>query len=360
MQLIDLLRNRLLGGFQTPGINPNAPPTGVPPQASPQGMQGRIMQGIESPLGQIGLQMLANSRDARGNPVSLGQSAGNAVLGYQQQQRDIADNDLRKQYMQAQIKQMGLPDPAQVHAPVMVTGPDGNPVYVSREEAIGKQPYVAPPNSNSDPREIAIARALNDPNTPDAVKKDLRQLMDRMYRDNAGEPLVAIQTPDGRTVLVPRSQAVGATPAATRENPSGEERAAANYYGRMEAAEKLLGNFKPTLMQSIAAEKWMEGGSATSAVANSMLGEQGGSFYQAAADWVRAKLRKESGAVISPEEMVQEIRTYFPQPGDSAARIEQKRQARLQAMSGMKDMSGRAAPSTAPPGGNAEDPLGLR
>ena len=59
--------------------------------------------------------------------------------------------------------------------------------------------------------------------------------------------------------------------------------------------------------------------------------------------------------MIAPEEMIQEIRTYFPMPGDSDGVIAQKTEARKQAMSGMKDMGGRAVK-----GSGDDDPLGLR
>ena len=51
-------------------------------------------------------------------------------------------------------------------------------------------------------------------------------------------------------------------------------------------------------------------------------------YSQAQMDWVRAKLRKESGAVIGADEMADEITTYFPQLGDGDAVIAQKAQAR--------------------------------
>jgi hypothetical protein len=66
-------------------------------------------------------------------------------------------------------------------------------------------------------------------------------------------------------------------------------------------------------------------------------------------DWVRAKLRKESGAVIGAEEMAAEIRTYFPQAGDSKAVINQKAQSRAQALEQMRSSSGRAKPVQAKP-----------
>ncbi len=49
---------------------------------------------------------------------------------------------------------------------------------------------------------------------------------------------------------------------------------------------------------------------------------------QARRDFVNAVLRKESGAVISPAEFENASRQYFPQPGDDATVIEQKRRNR--------------------------------
>ncbi|NQY83442.1 MAG: hypothetical protein HRT34_01320, partial [Alcanivorax sp.] len=58
--------------------------------------------------------------------------------------------------------------------------------------------------------------------------------------------------------------------------------------------------------------------------------------YQAMAnEWIRAKLRKESGAAIPPEEMQGEFRTYFYVPGDSPETIRRKRQLRTQAREAM-------------------------
>lgn len=58
--------------------------------------------------------------------------------------------------------------------------------------------------------------------------------------------------------------------------------------------------------------------------------------------WVRAKLRKESGAVIGEEEMEREISTYFPQIGDSPEVIQQKASLRQFALTGMMNEAGGA------------------
>lgn len=51
-------------------------------------------------------------------------------------------------------------------------------------------------------------------------------------------------------------------------------------------------------------------------------------YKQAAMNWIRANLRKESGAAIGDEEAAQEYATYFPLPGDDPETIRQKRDAR--------------------------------
>lgn len=47
-------------------------------------------------------------------------------------------------------------------------------------------------------------------------------------------------------------------------------------------------------------------------------------YLQAANNWIRANLRKESGAAIGADEWTQEYVNYFPQPGDDQPTIDQK------------------------------------
>jgi len=64
---------------------------------------------------------------------------------------------------------------------------------------------------------------------------------------------------------------------------------------------------------------------------------------QAQRDWVRAKLRKESGAVIGADEMADEIRTYFPQAGEGPEIVAQKAEARRRAEAQLQIGAGSAA-----------------
>ena len=61
---------------------------------------------------------------------------------------------------------------------------------------------------------------------------------------------------------------------------------------------------------------------------NVMVPEAFQKYEQAKGDWIRAKLRQESGAVIGDAEFAGEEKTYFPQIGDSDAVIKQKAEAR--------------------------------
>jgi hypothetical protein len=73
-------------------------------------------------------------------------------------------------------------------------------------------------------------------------------------------------------------------------------------------------------------------------------------YKQAADDWIRAKLRKESGAVIGEDEMRKEYETYFPQIGDGPEVIAQKAQARAIATNAMRTSAGRAYQPYTPSG----------
>jgi hypothetical protein len=63
-------------------------------------------------------------------------------------------------------------------------------------------------------------------------------------------------------------------------------------------------------------------------------------YKNAQENWVRANLRKESGAVIGVDEMKDEIRTYFPQPGEKPEKIAQKQLLRQVTQNAMKTAAG--------------------
>ena len=131
----------------------------------------------------------------------------------------------------------------------------------------------------------------------------------------------------------------GMKPATEAKPPTAEQASAAGYSLRMQRAEQIMGNLskqgesgKPGFGEIAAGSVPFVGGPTLENAARTP-GRQ--LYQQAQEDWVRAKLRKESGAVIGEPEMQREITTYFPQPFDSPERIEQKRKARATAIEAM-------------------------
>lgn len=94
---------------------------------------------------------------------------------------------------------------------------------------------------------------------------------------------------------------------------------------------------KPGVLESVLGPRIGQTG------ANLMRSNDRQLYRQAQENWVRANLRKESGAVIGVDEMAKEIENYFPQIGDGPAVIEQKRRSREAAMQGMITSAGPGA-----------------
>lgn len=63
-------------------------------------------------------------------------------------------------------------------------------------------------------------------------------------------------------------------------------------------------------------------------------------------EFIAASLRQDSGAAIPEEELARQRAIYFPQPGDGPQALEQKRQARLRAIAGLEQSSGRLRDQT--------------
>jgi len=185
---------------------------------------------------------------------------------------------------------------------------------------------------NSNPRMGQELSKLGlDPANPDAA-------MDMIIAEAQGltsptkKDLVTVSP--GSTVYDPRSgQAVYTAPnrpASSRAISEGASKAA-NFANMMTGAEEALGPVteNPIGFFGTIRETLPEG------AANIGRSPNYQAYRQAAMQWVRAKLRKESGAAISAPEFEGEFQTYFPQYGDGPEVIQQKNRAREQATRGM-------------------------
>ena len=153
-------------------------------------------------------------------------------------------------------------------------------------------------------------------------------------RKGAGGTVVT--NPDGSTTIIPAGKA------------NTQELNNAGFYQRMVQADKDLSSleqkgYDPTNLR----DKLTAGGTL-----NALSSSDGQKYHQAAMNWVRANLRKESGAAIGAAEAEQEFRNYFPQIGDSDAVIAQKAQMRQVVEDAMRTAAGpaigRSTPAQAP------------
>jgi hypothetical protein len=146
-----------------------------------------------------------------------------------------------------------------------------------------------------------------------------------------GLPVIPILGPGG----TPLKGAAGSKPTESEQN-------AAGFAQRMERVTAIIDALPvaaaPGMGSAIAGSIPFVGGVAQRGVQS----EQTQQFQQAANDWIRAKLRKESGAAIGKDEMESEYRTYFPQVNDGPAVIAQKAAARRVATQAMKTAAGKS------------------
>ena len=161
----------------------------------------------------------------------------------------------------------------------------------------------------------------------------------------------AEKTPSGDLVqtvngweFVPKGQIPKGAPIVKKpESPSGEESNAAGFLLRMQDATKLLdtyeGKGKPSVVTSSVSGVPFVGG----VLERGAQTPEQQQYKNAALAWIRAKLRKESGAAIGADEARQEYENYFPVVNDTPEVIAQKRMLRQSAMDEMRIASGKAS-----------------
>lgn len=159
-----------------------------------------------------------------------------------------------------------------------------------------------------------------------------------------GQDIAAQTAARGQDIADARAKAASSSSG----NATEAERNAAGYLMRMQEATKLLDKYEGKGAATYSTEA--AGGIPFfgSMARRAAMSPDQQLYRQAQEDWVRAKLRKESGASIASDEMEREIETYFPMPGDSKEVIEQKRKARLVANDAFRASAGRAAAAPAP------------
>lgn len=155
-----------------------------------------------------------------------------------------------------------------------------------------------------------------------------------------------IRNPDGTETTIQ----IGGSGAGNLGLTEAEGKATGFLY-RMENSDKILAS-----LESEGSSLWNKAAGSIPVVGNYMLGEGAQKFEQAKRDFVNAVLRRESGAVISPDEFANAEKQYFPQPGDGPEVIKQKRENRRLAIEGVRASSGAGGATSPAPGSGSPPP----
>lgn len=181
---------------------------------------------------------------------------------------------------------------------------------------------------------------------------------------NYGSPIAGIGL-DGKPVFFQPSKTGGAPaiipnvrPPESKagEKPLTEAQAkAATFQSQMNSAEQELANtpLDPTKVWN-QADVMMAGG-----LTNFLSSPSAQRARQAQEQWSEAFLRFKTGAAATKDEVILNVRTFFPQPGDSKEVIEQKKRMRQQAVHDVSIAAGKGS-EKATQAGDTSDPLGLR
>ena len=245
--------------------------------------------------------------------------------------------------------------PEAAAAPIEVTGPDGKPMLVTPQRGGVYTPVVGygPKQEALTPEEKQLQRMGQPFNmqTLGALRRaGAAPAADRAPRTQQ------VQLEDGTIALINMDtgavtpSTVGGVAAKGKGTALTESQSnAMGFAQRMERVNGILAPLEekgayPGVGSAIAGAIPFVGGTVQRTVQNSDVQR----YQQAANDWIRAKLRKESGAAIGADEARQEYATYFPVTGDNTAVIEQKRQARMVATEAMKMSAGKTYTPPAP------------
>lgn len=114
------------------------------------------------------------------------------------------------------------------------------------------------------------------------------------------------------------------------------------YLGQMRSASDTLGQLDKRGVTARPESVALAG----STIGNYLAPKEAQQIAQVRNQWSEAYLRAKTGAAATQGEVDLNNRTFFPQPGDSQAVIEQKAQARIQAEMDMQMPAGRAAQRT--------------
>lgn len=173
------------------------------------------------------------------------------------------------------------------------------------------------------------------------------QMYEQPGLDLAAAGLVPPKAQPGTAQGQPGQTGVGGAQPVGGRRMTEEQGKALGYATRMkEAAQVIDGLIDQGWQPDLGGEAVNSLGVAGNWLQGTFGGENRQQFEQAKRNFVNALLRRESGAVIADSEFENADKQYFPQPGDSAAVLAQKKQNRDTAIQTMTDSAQGVQPGT--------------
>ena len=172
------------------------------------------------------------------------------------------------------------------------------------------------------------------------------------HRENMGKPQFQV-TDSGVLAIDPRTATArpvmgeDGRPIENVKAPTEIQARAQMFGSRMESATKIMNDleakagFNPTSPLNL-----MAGASGASTPLNYLASKDAQSYSQARKNWSEAELRFKTGAAVTEKEIEDNVKIYFPQPGDSKEMVQQKAMARQQAEAAMRAVGGRRQQQT--------------
>ncbi|MBO6755478.1 MAG: hypothetical protein JJ902_04075 [Roseibium sp.] len=287
---------------------------------------------MESPLFQMGVQMMANGGN-RLRPVSLMEGVPQALDRslYMQEMREAKEQKQSAKNKTLEWARINVPELAPlIDSGAMTAGDAYRMVHDRRNKRqVGEALSAAMPGidpvlaSQSPDLAYKVFQAQNPAQKlPTSVQEYQFAQQDPQYLDYQRQLAEAKSTKINNNMSVDQGKAAGF---ADRVSNSNRILLEVENEGRSFLNEKaseipVVGNYLTTDAYKL--------------------------YDQARRDFVNAVLRRESGAVISPSEFENAAQQYFPQPGDSPAVVEQKRKNRELVLRGLERAAG---PGYVPP-----------
>ncbi len=185
---------------------------------------------------------------------------------------------------------------------------------------------------------VTMVRPGSDGLTYDMARRPIDPAAIQPVPDKATGPLETIIGPEGKPIRVRQEDAIGKEPAAgTMKASTGVQKRVLNFFNRAQQADTELEGMEAQIQ-----ELGLVNQGRLALAPNVFQSQLGQSYGAAQRAFTEARLRKDSGAAIPEQEFDNDRKTYFAQPGDSAATLEQKRRARGAILSSLGFESGQA------------------